>query len=105
LAHTAHATLYGTSLLYEEQITEDMVGFEHSTETFSNYNFDYYYIPAQPYARFSPGQTRKHYFLQLQVTNPQHSPNHCSSFSKFPYYSSDMLSVYHSYATKAIITA
>jgi hypothetical protein len=49
LAHTAHAPPYGSLLLHEEQITEGMVGSEHSTETFSNYNFDDYYIPAQLY--------------------------------------------------------
>jgi hypothetical protein len=42
-----------------------MAGFEHFTETFSNYNFHYYSIPEQPYAWFSNGQTTNHYFLQL----------------------------------------
>jgi len=47
-------------------------------------------------------QTTNHYFLQLHVPNPQHGSNHCLSFFKLPYFNSNMLSVHHSYATKAI---
>jgi hypothetical protein len=50
LAHTACASPYGNLLLSAEQLTLDMAGFEHFTETFSNYNFHYYSIPEQPYA-------------------------------------------------------
>jgi len=82
-----------------------MAGFEHFTETFGNYNFHYYYIPEQPYALFSTGQTTNPYFLQLHVPNPQHGPNHCLLFSELPYFNSEMLSVHHIYATKANITA
>jgi len=53
-----------------------MVSFEHITEAFKNYNFYYYTIPEQPYARLSPGQTTNHVFLQLHVPNAQHVPNH-----------------------------
>jgi hypothetical protein len=37
--------------------TWDVAGFEHFTETFSNYNFYYYSIPEEPYSWFSTGQT------------------------------------------------
>jgi hypothetical protein len=77
-----------------------MTGFERFTEIFSNYNFPYYSIPGQPYAQFSPGQTTNRYFLQLHVPNQQHGPNHSLSFSKLPYFNSDMLKVHHGYATK-----
>jgi hypothetical protein len=92
LAHTAFAPPYATLLLSTEQLTEHMTGFEHFIETFCNYNFYYYFIPKQPYAWFSPAHTTNHYFLQLHVPNPQHSSNHCLSFSKLAYFNSDMLS-------------
>jgi len=105
LAHTTFAPPYGTLLLSAQQLTADMTDFQHFTGTFSSYNLCYYSIPEQPYASFSPAQTTNHYFLQLHVPNPQHGSNHCLSFSKLPYFSSDMLLVHDSYATKAIITA
>jgi hypothetical protein len=43
--------------------------------------------------------------IRLHVPNPQLGSNHCLSFSTLHYFNSDMLSVHHSYATKAIITA
>jgi hypothetical protein len=73
-----------------------MAGNKHFTKIFSNYNFHYYSIPGQPYAQFSHGKTTTHYFLQLHVPNPQNGPNHSLSFSKLPYFNSDMLSVHHS---------
>ena len=78
-----------------------MAGFEHFTHTFSYYNFHYYYVPEQPYASFSTGQTTNPYFLQLHVPHLQHGPKHCL----LPYFNSDMLLVHHTYATKANITA
>jgi len=95
LVHTAFAPPYGTLLLSAQQLTADMTGFQHFTETFSNYCLCYYSILQQPYAWFSTAQTTNHYFLQLPVPNPQHGSNHCLSFSKLLYFNSDMLSVHH----------
>ena len=105
LVHAAFAPPYGTLLLSAQQLTAAMTGFDHFTETFSNYSLCYYSILEQPYAWFSTAQTTNSYFLQLPVPNPQHGSNHCLSFSKLPYFNSHMLSVHHSYATKPIITA
>jgi hypothetical protein len=44
-----------------------MAGFEHFTETYSNYTFHYYSISEQPYASLSPGQTTNHYFPELHA--------------------------------------
>jgi hypothetical protein len=54
--HTVFAPPYGTILLSADQLTGGIAGFEHFTDTNSNYIFHYYSIPEQPYADFHLGR-------------------------------------------------